>query len=56
MDILKSLFKELSGYKGIEEALKKNISPVSVTGLSHIHRVCGVTASKVNQIHIWRKK
>ena len=25
MDILKSLFKELSGYKGIEEALKKNI-------------------------------
>lgn len=39
MDILKSLFKELSGYKGIEEALKKNISPVSVTGLSHIHRV-----------------
>ncbi|HOF68860.1 MAG TPA: transcription-repair coupling factor, partial [Ruminococcus sp.] len=39
MDILKSLFRELSGYKGIEEALKKNISPVSVTGLSHIHRV-----------------
>ncbi|MBR1592915.1 MAG: transcription-repair coupling factor [Ruminococcus sp.] len=38
MKIFKELFRELSGYSGIRQALDKNISPVSVTGLSHIHR------------------
>ena len=38
MEIFKQIFSELSGYKSIREALNKNISPVSVTGLSHIHR------------------
>ncbi|MBR4628413.1 MAG: transcription-repair coupling factor [Ruminococcus sp.] len=38
MDIFKKLFSELSGFKSIREAIDKNISPVSVTGLSHIHR------------------
>ena len=38
MKIFRELFKELSGYSGIRQALDKNISPVSVTGLSHIHR------------------
>ncbi len=39
MNIFNTLFSELSGYKSICEAIEKNISPVSVTGLSHIHRV-----------------
>ena len=38
MKLFKDIFTELSGYKSIREALDKNISPVSVTGLSHIHR------------------
>ncbi len=38
MKLFKDIFMELSGYKTICQALKKNISPVSVTGLSHIHR------------------
>ncbi len=38
MNPFKELFSELSGYKSIREAIDKNISPVSVTGLSHIHR------------------
>lgn len=38
MNLFRQLFSELSGYKSICEALKNNISPVSVTGISHIHR------------------
>lgn len=38
MKLFKDIFQELSGFKSVKEALAKNISPVSVTGLSHIHR------------------
>lgn len=38
MNLFKQLFSELPGYKSICEALNNNISPVSVTGISHIHR------------------
>lgn len=38
MNLFKQQFSELSGYKSILEAIKNNISPVSVTGISHIHR------------------
>lgn len=38
MNLFKQTFSELPGFKSIEEALHKNISPVSVTGISHIHR------------------
>ena len=39
MDLFKELFGELAGFKSLREAVDKNISPVSVTGLSHIHRM-----------------
>lgn len=39
MELFKSIFRELSGFKGISDAINKKISPVSVTGLSHIHKV-----------------
>lgn len=38
MELFKSIFRELSGYGSIVDSIKKNISPVSVTGLSGIHR------------------
>lgn len=38
MNLFKQTFSELSGFKSIEETLKNDISPVSVTGISHIHR------------------
>ena len=38
MNPFKQLFTELSGYKNICDAIDENVSPVSVTGLSHIHR------------------
>ena len=38
MNIFSNFFSELSGFRSIREAIDKNISPVSVTGLSHIHR------------------
>ena len=38
MKLFKDLFTELAGYKSLREAIDKKISPVSVTGLSHIHR------------------
>jgi transcription-repair coupling factor (superfamily II helicase) len=38
MKLFKDIFSELSGYKSIREAIDKRISPVSVTGISHIHR------------------
>lgn len=39
MQLFKNVFCELSGFKQISDSINKNISPVSVTGLSHIHRV-----------------
>ena len=53
MKIFKETFCELSGYKSIREALDKNISPVSVTGLSHIHRaqlINAVNSGKVDLV------
>lgn len=38
MNPFKKTFAELAGFSSIGEALKKHISPVSVTGISHIHR------------------
>lgn len=38
MNIFSSVFSELQGFKSVCEAIDKKISPVSVTGLSHIHR------------------
>ncbi len=38
MEIFRKLFSELSGFKSIETAIANNISPVSVTGISPIHR------------------
>lgn len=38
MELFKSFFRELSGSRSVAEVLEKNISPVSVTGLSNIHR------------------
>jgi transcription-repair coupling factor (superfamily II helicase) len=38
MNLFKQTFTELSGCKSIMEALEKKITPVSVTGISHIHR------------------
>ena len=39
MELFKSIFRELSGFKGISDAINKKITPVSVTGISHIHKV-----------------
>ncbi|MBR0142531.1 MAG: transcription-repair coupling factor [Ruminococcus sp.] len=53
MKIFKELFKELSGYQNISQALDKNISPVSVTGLSHIHRsqlIYALSGEKTNLV------
>lgn len=38
MKLFDSVFGGLSGFGGVLECLDKRISPVSVTGLSHIHR------------------
>ena len=51
MKLFKNLFRELSGYRSICESIDKKISPVSVTGLSHIHRanlIYALSDSKVN--------
>jgi len=51
MNFFRDLFKELSGYRSIREAIDKKITPVSVMGLSHIHRanlVYALTEDKVN--------
>lgn len=53
MEIFSSVFRELSGYKSICECIDKKISPVSVTGLSYIHRANLITAldgSRVNLV------
>ena len=53
MELFKQLFSELAGFKSLQEAVNKNISPVSVTGLSHIHRaqlIHALNGSKVNLV------
>jgi transcription-repair coupling factor (superfamily II helicase) len=53
MNIFKSTFTELSGYKSVREAIEKRITPVSVTGLSHIHRsqlIFALSGEKVNLV------
>lgn len=52
MNLFKQLFSELSGMKSIREAIEKNISPVSVTGLSHIHRAQLVSALPDDRVHL----
>ena len=52
MKIFKETFCELSGYKSIREALDKNISPVSVTGLSHIHRAQLISAVNTGKVDL----
>lgn len=49
MNLFSNVFSELAGFKSIREAIEKKISPVSVTGLSHIHRahlLCAVADEK----------
>lgn len=50
MKLFGNIFSGLSEYKSILECLKKNISPVSVTGLSHIHRANLVSAMAGNRV------
>lgn len=48
-----TIFKKLSGYRSILECLDKKISPVSVTGLSHIHRanlISALNGTKINLV------
>lgn len=52
MKLFSNIFSELSGFKSILECLEKNISPVSVTGLSHIHRACLVSALVGNRVNL----
>ena len=53
MELFKQLFSELAGFKSLREAVDKNISPVSVTGLSHIHRaqlIQALSGKKINLV------
>lgn len=52
MSIFNSVFRELSGYKSICECIDKKISPVSVTGLSHIHRANLFSALSGDRINL----
>ena len=52
MNLFKDLFSELSGFKSIREAIEKKITPVSVTGLSHIHRAQLVHALSGDRINL----
>ncbi len=52
MKLFKNLFRELSGYRSICEAVERKISPVSVTGLSHIHRANLVYALSDDKVNI----
>lgn len=52
MEIFSSVFRELSGYKSIRECIDKKISPVSVTGLSHIHRANLITALNGDKVNL----
>ena len=44
MKIFRDLFRELSGYGSVEEALSRNLTPISVSGLSGIHRANFISA------------
>lgn len=50
MKLFTDIFRELSGYKSVREAIEKNISPVSVTGLSHIHRAQLINAIDTGKV------
>ncbi len=52
MKLFKDIFTELSGYKSVREAIEKNISPVSVTGLSHIHRAQLINALDTGNVSL----
>lgn len=52
MDLFKQIFCELSGMKSVKEAIEKKITPVSVTGLSHIHRAQLIHSLTEDKIHI----
>ncbi|MBR6069654.1 MAG: transcription-repair coupling factor [Ruminococcus sp.] len=52
MKLFKDIFTELSGYKSVREAIEKNISPVSVTGLSHIHRAQLINALDTGKVSL----
>lgn len=52
MKLFKNLFRELSGYRSICEAVERKISPVSVTGLSHIHRANLIYALSDDKVNI----
>ncbi|MCQ2490691.1 MAG: transcription-repair coupling factor [Ruminococcus sp.] len=52
MKIFRDIFCELSGYKSVRDAIEKNISPVSVTGLSHIHRAQLIDAVSSDKISL----
>lgn len=52
MELFRDIFRELSGYKSVREAIEKNISPVSVTGLSHIHRAQLINALDTGKIEL----
>lgn len=52
MNLFKQIFCELSGMKSVKEAIEKKITPVSVTGLSHIHRAQLIHSLPEDKIHI----
>lgn len=52
MEIFSSVFRELSGYKSICECIDKKISPVSVTGLSYIHRANFIAALNGDRVNL----
>lgn len=52
MKLFANIFSGLSGYKSILECINKNISPVSVTGLSHIHRAHLVSSLAGDKVHL----
>jgi transcription-repair coupling factor (superfamily II helicase) len=52
MNIFKDIFRELPAFRSIREAIEKNISPVSVTGLSHIHRANLIAALSGEGVHL----
>ena len=52
MELFRDIFRELSGYKSVREAIEKNISPVSVTSLSHIHRAQLINALDTGKIDL----
>ena len=52
MELFRRIFTELAGYKSVCEAIEKNISPVSVTGLSHIHRAQLINALNSDKVNL----